>query len=82
MLPLNQTQSITTFIFVKDLWSCCFGQTPAINHTILVTMEAGKTSLYYPDRIRITGKLSIGEQREQGTLTSIYRIEASEVRVY
>lgn len=79
MMPINQTENITTFIIVNTLFGCCFGQAPAVNHVIVVTMEAGKTVDFYPDAVRVIGKFSVGETREQGYLVSIYRLQAVKV---
>ena len=81
MLPLNENVNITKFIVIQSLWGCCFGQTPAVNHIIVVTMEPGKTVEFCPDMVRVTGRFSVGETREDGYLVSIYRIEGKSVVV-
>jgi hypothetical protein len=66
---------------VNSLWGCCFGQTPAVNHVIMVTMEPGKAVEFCPDAVTITGKFSLGETREDGYLASLFSMEASKVVV-
>ncbi len=81
MLPINEIKNITRFIVIQSLWGCCFGQTPDVNHVIVVTMEPGKSVEFYPDPVRVVGRFSVGETREEGYLISIYCLEASQVLV-
>jgi len=81
MMPINETENITKFIIVNSLWGCCFGQSPAVNHVIIVSMEPGKAVDFYPDPVKITGKFSVGETREEGYLVSIFQMEAFKVVV-
>lgn len=81
MMPINEPQRLTRFIVVQSLWGCCFGQTPAVNHVIVVTMEPGKVVNFYPDPVRVTGVFSVGETREEGYLVSIYRLVGDKVAV-
>ena len=82
MLPVNETQNITRFIVIQSLWDCCFGQTPAVNHIIAVTMEQGRSVEFCPDLVTVTGKFSVGETREEGYLVSIFRLEGKSVVVH
>ena len=79
IMPINETQHITRFILIQSLWGCCFGQTPDVNHIIVVHMEHGKTIEFYSDPVRVIGQFSVGETREEGFLVSIYRLEANQV---
>lgn len=81
MMPINETENITHFILVNSLWGCCFGQAPAVNHVIAVTMEPGKTVAFYPDPIKVTGRFFVGETREEGYLISVFRMEGIKVVV-
>jgi len=79
MLPINEIKKIRSFVVIQSLWGCCFGQTPEVNHVIVVTMEPGKTVEFYPDPIRVIGQFAVGETREDGYLVSIYRLEGHKV---
>jgi hypothetical protein len=79
MLPINETQHISRFIILQSLWGCCFGQAPAANHIIVVTMEPGGEVDFYPDPIKVVGKFSVAETREEGYLISLYQLEAIKV---
>jgi hypothetical protein len=81
MLPINETQNITRFVVIQSLWGCCFGQTPDVNHVIVVNMEPGKVVDFYPDPVKIVGRFNVGETREEGFLVSIYQLEANRVVV-
>ncbi|MBV9464043.1 MAG: DUF3299 domain-containing protein [Verrucomicrobiae bacterium] len=81
MMSMNEVENVRHFAVVQSLWSCCFGQTPAPNHLVLVEMEPGYTSRYYPEKVRVIGKLSVGEVRQGDTLVAIYRMKAREVLV-
>lgn len=82
MLAINQTAEMDHFLLVQSLWSCCFGQTPKINHIIAVTMERGKHAVFNSDPVTVTGRFIVGELREGKTLVSIYQMDASDVVVY
>ena len=79
MLPINETKKMSHFIILQSLWGCCFGQAPAVNHVIVTDMAKGQTVEFYPDPVKVIGKFSVGETREQDYLVSIYRLEAFSV---
>lgn len=79
MMPINETQNITSFILIQSLWGCCFGQTPDANHMIVVHLTSGKTTEFSPDPIKVIGRFSVGETREEGYLISIYQLKAHQV---
>lgn len=81
MLSLNQVQAINRFVLVQSLWSCCFGQVPAPNHVIIVSLPADKIVTPCQDPILVTGVFKIEETRDGKTLSSIYTLEADQVVV-
>lgn len=81
MMPINEVKNIRQFILIQSLWGCCFGQAPEANHILVVHMEDEKRVDFYPDPIRVTGRFSVGETREEGFLVSIYRLDAHKVEV-
>jgi hypothetical protein len=80
MLPLDQTDRITKFVLVPDLFACCFGQPPQIQHTVIVRTPKGKSLAYYPEPIWVTGKLNVEEKSEDGFIISIFEMEATSVK--
>jgi hypothetical protein len=80
MIPLDQANKITRFALVPDLFACCFGQPPGIQHTIVVRCPAGKAVSYYPDELVIEGKLTVDEKHEDGFIVSVFEMEAASVK--
>lgn len=72
MMPLSEVKNITEFLLVPSLWGCCYGQPPAVNHIVVVRMPKGQTSKFYNDVIRVRGKFSVGETKQDGYLVSLY----------
>ena len=80
MIPMDQADNITKFALVPDLFACCFGQPPQIQHIIVAKAPAGKTVAYYPDEIVVEGRLKVQEKKEDGFIVSIFDLEVSSVR--
>jgi hypothetical protein len=80
MIPMDQAESITEFALVPSLFSCCFGQPPQIQHTIVVHVPKGKAVSYYPDEISVEGKLHVEEKKEDGFIVSIFEVDTSSVK--
>lgn len=80
MIPLDQARRVTRFALVPDLFACCFGQPPGLQHTIVVRCPTGMAVSYYPDEIVVTGKLTVAEKLEDGFVVSLFEMEASSVK--
>jgi len=80
MIPMDQADSITSFALVPDLFACCFGQPPQIQHIVVARTPPGKTVAYYPDEIVVEGKLLVEEKKEDGFIVSIFEMEVGSVR--
>jgi hypothetical protein len=80
MIPMDQADSITQFALVPSLFSCCFGQAPQVQHTIVVHAAKGKGVSYYPDEIVVEGKLTVDEKKEDGFIVSIFEIDTTGVK--
>lgn len=80
MIPMDQAESITQFALVPSLFSCCFGQPPQIQHTIVVNCPKGKAVSYCPDEIVVEGTLNVEEKKDDGFIISIFEVECSSVR--
>lgn len=79
MVPVDQAEHISQFALVPSLFSCCFGQPPQIQHTIVCACPKGKAVSYSPDEIVVEGTLSVSEKREDGFVTSIFQVEPTSV---
>ena len=80
MIPMDQAESITEFALVPSLFSCCYGQPPQIQHTIVVHVPKGKAVSYYPDQISVEGTLTVDEKKEDGFIVSIFEVNTTSVK--
>src|SRR5262245_45827281 len=80
MIPMDQAANITQFALVPDLFSCCFGQPPQLQHTVVVNCPKGKAVGYFPDEILVEGTLKVQEKRDEGFIVSIFEVEVSSVK--
>lgn len=80
MIPLDQAENISEFALVPSLFSCCLGQPPQVQHTLVVHCPKGKAVAYYPDEIVVEGNLKVQEKKDDGYIVSIFEINASSVR--
>lgn len=82
VMPVRtQGRGVTQFLLARDQLSCCFGPSAQMNHWIDVKMPRGKfrPRIFLP--ATVVGTLQVGELRKNGSLQSIYRMDAEEVVV-
>jgi hypothetical protein len=80
MIPLDQADKIKQFVLVPDLFSCCFGQPPQVQHSIIVSCPEGKAVAYYPEQIQVEGKLNVQEKKDDGFIVSIFEVNCTSVK--
>ena len=80
MIPLDQADKIRQFVLVPDLFACCFGQPPQVQHSIIVSCPEGKAVSYFPDEIHVEGKLTVQEKKDDGFIVSIFEINCTSVK--
>lgn len=80
MIPLDQADKIKQFVLVSDLFSCCFGQPPQVQHSIIVSCPEGKAVSYYPEQITVEGKLKVEEKKDDGFIVSIFEVSCTSVK--
>lgn len=80
MIPIDESEKVTKFVLVPDLFACCFGQPPQIQHTAVVVCPPGKAVSYFPEEINVTGELTVGEVRDEGYVTHLFEVKASSIR--
>ena len=80
MIPMDQADNITKFALVPDLFSCCFGQPPQIQHMVVANCPTGKAVSYSPDEILVEGKLNVEEKKDDGYIISIFEVSVSSVK--
>jgi hypothetical protein len=80
MIPMDQAQNITQFAMVPDLFACCFGQPPQLQHTIIVNCPPGKAVAYFPDEIIVEGTLKVEVKKDEGYIVSIFEMTCNSVK--
>jgi len=66
------------FLLVQSLWSCCFGTPPDLHEAIVV--RAPIDNRQHEGRgVRIYGRFEASELREDGYVTSLYRLDSEAV---
>ena len=80
MVPMDQADSVTQFALVADLFACCFGQPPQVQHTVIANCPPGKAVSYYPDELVVEGKLKVEEKKEDGFIVSLFEMEVASVK--
>jgi hypothetical protein len=81
MIPLGiEAGKTKEFIVMAAIPGCFFCQPPQLNEFIVVTMKDGKAVEYKQGSpVLVVGKLAVGEERDGGEVTSIYRMEGEQV---
>src|SRR5690606_17961622 len=74
MLSLGDAERMSEFILVESLWGCCFGSVPDVHQTIVVRVDPSTPAEHTAVPQLVTGRLEVGEEREAGFGTSLYRI--------
>ncbi len=80
MIPMDQASNVTSFALVPDLFACCFGQPPQVQHMIIATCPPGKAVSYYPDELVVEGTFKVDEKKEDGFIISLFEMEVSSVK--
>ena len=80
MIPLDQADKIKQFVLVPDLFACCFGQPPQVQHSIIVNCPEGKAVNYFPDQIVVEGTLNVEEKKDDGYIVSIFEVACTSVK--
>ena len=75
-MALGTIEGATVFELVPEECEC--GRSK-VQHFIEVTLLNGVVA-YEPGRIKLTGKLDIGEKEEDGFVVSLYRLEVEQYR--
>ncbi|MCA8954403.1 MAG: DUF3299 domain-containing protein [Planctomycetes bacterium] len=70
--PVNQ------FLLVNDACGC--QGTPKLNEIVFCMLPAGVTMDLKPGVVKVTGKLYVGEEKEDGVVTMIYQMDADTVK--
>jgi hypothetical protein len=80
MAPLDQVDHVSHFLLVPGLFSCCFGQPPSVQHTIVVNCGALKDVNVEPEQVTVEGVLTVKEVKEEGYTLSVFEVAATGVK--
>jgi hypothetical protein len=80
MLPIDQSVHLTRFALVPSLFSCCFGQPPQVQHTIIVTCPTGIRAELSADEVAVVGTLTVQEKKDDGYVVSIFEVAATSLK--
>ncbi|MEO6597366.1 MAG: DUF3299 domain-containing protein [Planctomycetota bacterium] len=69
---------VNEFMLVNDACGCT--GTPKMNEIIFCTLPAGVTMDIKPGIVTVTGKLYVGEVKEDGVVVMIYQMDADTVQ--
>jgi len=76
MLPLKvEGGLVTEMLIMKDQSMCCYGNVPKIHEWVSVKMAEKGVKPLMDQAVTLYGKLHVGEMRENGYLTGIYRLD-------
>jgi hypothetical protein len=79
MIITNESEHMHEFALVPDLFTCCYGQPPAIQHVVMVTCPKDQPADYSMDQITVEGTLTVKELKEEGYVTSLFQVAARNI---
>ena len=82
MIPSQMDNGkVTEFLLSRNPPSCCYGGVPQIHEWIKVRVKPPGVDFEEYNTVRAHGVLRVGAERVDGSLTSIYRMEADKVEI-
>lgn len=80
MLPLKvEGGLVTEMLVMKDQSMCCYGTVPKIHEWVSIKMVDKGVRPMMDQPVTLFGKLHVGEMRENGYLTGIYRMDGEKM---
>jgi hypothetical protein len=67
------------FLILKSQATCCYGTPPGLNEYVAVRMSGNGVKPVADKVVVITGILHVGETRQNGVLTGIYRMDGDKM---
>ena len=80
ILPMSQAAELTDFALVPDLFNCCFGQPPGVQHVIMVRLPPKRGIDYTSEEVWVEGVLHVKEQRQDDYTTQIFALDGYSVK--
>ncbi|MGE3171468.1 MAG: DUF3299 domain-containing protein [Planctomycetota bacterium] len=78
MREVPGSDPVGQFLLINDACGC--NGTPKLNEIVYCALPDGVTTDVRPGIVHVTGKLYVGEQREDGEVFAIYVLDADRVR--
>lgn len=80
MVPLKMDKGrVVEFMLVRDMNSCCFGVSPALNHFVMVKMPKG-TAAVFERVVKVSGTFKVNTNFDQhGYMVAIYELAGENV---
>ena len=72
------SEPVNSFLLINDACGCT--GTPKLNEIVFCTLPDGVTSEIKPGVVTVTGKLYVGEEKEDGVVIMIYQLDADTVK--
>jgi hypothetical protein len=79
MMITNESDHIHQFALVPNLFSCCYGQPPSVQHVVMVTCPKDQPIEFTDELINVEGNLTVKEMKEDGYVTSLFQVVAKKV---
>jgi hypothetical protein len=70
--------AVNQFLLINDACGC--NGTPKMNEIVFCTLPDGVTMDVKPGVVSVTGKLYVGEEKEDGVVVMIYQMDADTVK--
>ena len=81
VIPTVQAVGASQFALVPNRTSCCYGQPPGIEHTVMVSCASGeKMDGDLATEVIVKGTLRVGEIKNDDVVVSLYRVTDASVR--
>ncbi|MBX3247476.1 MAG: hypothetical protein KF901_09865 [Myxococcales bacterium] len=68
------------YLLVQSLWSCCFGQPPDLHEAIVIRANPNVAARFESRGVKVYGRFEASEMREDGYVTSLYRLDARHIK--
>jgi len=72
------SEPVNSFLLINDACGC--NGTPKLNEIVFCTLPDGVTTDIKPGVVTVTGKLYVGEEKEDGVVIMIYQLDADTVK--
>ncbi|MFO1076313.1 MAG: DUF3299 domain-containing protein [Planctomycetota bacterium] len=69
---------VDQFLLINDACGC--NGTPKLNEIVFCTLPDGVTMDLLPGVVKVTGKLYVGEEKEDGVVVMLYQMDADTVK--